>query len=200
MRAPTTARGRATRARIVEAAADLMMRQGVAGTSIPEVLCAAGVSASQLYHYFTDKQDLVHAVIEHQSAFALDAQGEFPLDSLDSLRAWRDAVVALQDQRRCQGGCVMGSLVGELSNSDEAARQALAAGYAQWERRIRDGLSAMRDRGALRAEADVDRLALILLSALQGGLLLTQVRRDTTALQAALDAAIAAIAAETHSG
>jgi AcrR family transcriptional regulator len=200
MNAPTTARGRATRARIVEAAADLMMRQGVAGTSIPEVLCAAGVSASQLYHYFTDKQDLVHAVIEHQSAFALDAQGEFPLDSLDSLRAWRDAVVALQDQRQCQGGCVMGSLVGELSNSDEAARQALAAGYAQWEQRIRDGLSAMRDRGVLRAEADVDRLALILLSALQGGLLLTQVRRDTTALQAALDAAIAGIAAETRSG
>ena len=196
MSAPSTARGRATRARIVEAAAELMVRQGVAGTSIPDVLCAAGVSASQLYHYFTDKQDLVHAVIEHQSAFALDAEGEFPLDSLESLRAWRDAVIALQDRRECQGGCVMGSLVGELSNSDETARQALAAGYAQWEQRIRDGLAAMRDQGVLRAEADVERLALILLSALQGGLLLTQVRRDTAALQAALDAAIAQVEAE----
>ncbi len=196
MSAPSTARGRATRARIVEAAAELMVRQGVAATSIPDVLSAAGVSASQLYHYFLDKQDLVHAVIEHQTAFVLDAQGEFPLDSLESLRTWRDAVITLQDRRECHGGCVIGSFAGELADGDETARLALAAGYAQWEQRIRSGLTAMRDRGVLRAEADVDRLALILLSALQGGLLLTQVRRETTALRVSLDAAISQVEAE----
>ena len=192
-----TERGRATRARIVQAAADQMFRQGVAGTSIPDVLAAAEVSASQLYHYFADKQDLVRAVIAHQVELVLDVQRQFPLDSLASLRIWRDAVIALQDRRECQGGCVLGSLATELADGDEAARAALADGYAQWEQRIRDGLVAMRERGDLRPPADVDRLAVVLLAALQGGLLLTQVSRETTSLRIALDAAIAQVEAET---
>jgi hypothetical protein len=51
----------------------------------------------------------------------------------------------------------------------------------------------MRERGELRADADPDRLALATLTALQGGLLLTQTRRDNTPLKTGLDAAIAYI-------
>jgi TetR/AcrR family transcriptional repressor of nem operon len=193
-----TARGRATRARIVAAAAELIFRQGVSGTSIPDVLAAAEVSASQLYHYFTDKQDLVHAVITHQVEIVIDMQRQFPLDSRAALHAWRDAILAVQERRECQGGCILGSLATELADGDEAARAALAAGYATWEQRIRDGLVAMRTNGELRPEADVERLAVVLLAALQGGLLLTQVSRETTSLRIALDAAIAQI--EAYSG
>ncbi len=46
-----TRKGLATRARIVEAAAERMFRHGVAGTSTEDVLAAAQVSNSQLYHY-----------------------------------------------------------------------------------------------------------------------------------------------------
>jgi TetR/AcrR family transcriptional repressor of nem operon len=66
----------------------------------------------------------------------------------------------------------------------------VAAGFALWEKSIRDGLHAMRDRGVLRREADPDRLGLALLTALQGCLLLTQIRRDTVALESALDTVI----------
>jgi len=189
-----TERGRATRARIVQAAADLMFRQGVAGTSIPDVLAAAGVSASQLYHYFEDKHALVRAVIVHQCEFALGVQAQFPLDSLAALEAWRDAVLALQAERNCAGGCVIGSLASELADSDPEARADLQAGMSRWEHAIRDGLTAMRDRGELRPDADPDRLALVVLAALQGGLLLAQVHRESTAVKVALDAAIAHVA------
>src|SRR5206468_9866758 len=113
------------------------------------------------YHYFADKQDLVREVIAHQVELVLDVQRQFPLDSLKSLRTWRDAVIALQDRRECQGGCVLGTLATELADGDEAARAALAAGYTEWEQRIRDGLVAMRERGALRQAADVERLAVV---------------------------------------
>jgi hypothetical protein len=48
----------------------------------------------------------------------------------------------------------------------------------------------MRDRGELRVGADPDSLALAMLAALQGGLLMTQTRRDTVALETVLDAMI----------
>ena len=111
-----TAKGLATRERIVEASATLMYSGGVAGTSWEDVQNGAGVSASQLYHYFGDKHGLVRAVIAHQTRAILESQQPLlaSLDSLEALRAWRDFLVEGRRQIHCQGGCPLGSLTGEL--------------------------------------------------------------------------------------
>ncbi|CAL9322892.1 hypothetical protein SUDANB148_06607 [Streptomyces sp. SudanB148_2056] len=170
-----------------------MYEQGVAGTSTEDILAAAQVtSPSQLYHYFADKKSLVQAVIEYQTEHVLGFQRPLlqRLDSFEALEAWRDAIVQAQHARRCKGGCPIGSLAAELSDADPQARTRLAAGYAQWEGAIRDGLVSMQERGELDEEADADDLSLALLTALQGGLLMTQTRRDTVALEAVLNAMI----------
>ncbi len=190
-----TRKGQATRARIVEAASELMFRKGVAGTSTEDVLAAAQVSNSQLYHYFADKTALVHAVIEHQADAIIDSQRPLldELDSIAAFRQWRDMLVDVQRRAHCEGGCPLGSLASELAETDEAARTTLAASFERWEAPIRDGLRRMRDRGDLDDQTDVDRLALGTLAALQGGLLLTQARREVRPLEAALDLAIGQI-------
>ncbi|MFC9049759.1 TetR/AcrR family transcriptional regulator [Streptomyces anthocyanicus] len=188
-----TAKGRATRDRIVAAAAQLMYERGVTGTSTEDILKAARVaSPSQLYHYFGDKRGLVQAVIEHQTEQVLGFQKPLlsRLDSIEALEAWRDAVVEAQHARDCRGGCPLGSLASELSDLDPQARARLVAGYEQWGNAIREGLRSMRERGELDGGADPDRLALALLTALQGGLLMTQTRRDTIALEAVLNTMI----------
>src|ERR1700756_757138 len=90
-----TPKGQATRDRIVGAAAALIQERGVAGTTTEEVRDAAGVSSSQLYHYFKDKMALVRAVIAYQTDVVLDAQGELlgHLDNMRALRRWRDLLV-----------------------------------------------------------------------------------------------------------
>ncbi len=190
----TTPKGRATRERIVAAAASLMYVKGVAGTSLDDVRAEAGVSMSQIYHYFADKRVLTRAVIEYQSNLVLDIQERFlgGLDSLEALRAWGDFVVGVQREQGCAHGCPLGSLAGELSVSagDDPARADLANAYSRWRCIIRDGLTNMRARGELRPDADVDALATALLAAVQGGILLTRTERDTSSLQTALDAAV----------
>lgn len=188
-----TPKGRATRTRIVETAAQLMFERGVGGTSVEDVLHAAGVSASQLYHYFGDKQALIRAVIAHQTdtMLALQAPALDVLDSIGALRAWRDLLVDVQRRRQCTGGCAIGSLASELAEADALARADLAAGFARWEGRLREGIQTMCDRGNLRPDADPERLALGILTSLQGGMLLTQLRRDPHPLEVALDTAIA---------
>lgn len=193
-RAPArlTRKGQATRARIVDAATRLMIGTSVAGTRTDDVREAAGVSASQIYHYFEDKPALVRAVIGHATDLVLEAQQPVlgRLDSMPALRAWRDHVVGLQRAHDCAGGCPLGSLAGELAESGDPAREELATGFARWETALREGLATMRERGELRAEADPGQLALALLSALQGGILLTQLRRDPAPMEAALDAVL----------
>ena len=61
-----TARGAATKARIVAAAASLVYERGIAGTSLDDVMAATGTSKSQLYHYFADKDALICEVIRAQ--------------------------------------------------------------------------------------------------------------------------------------
>jgi AcrR family transcriptional regulator len=187
-----TRRGRETRERIIAAAAELVFERGVAETTLEDIRAAAGVSGSQVYHYFADKQALVRAVIDHQAEAVLASQGAWldHLDTIAGLRAWRDLLVGHQRSLECRGGCPLGTLGAELAEIDDAARMAVARGFGRWEAKIRDGLRAMHARGDLPAGADPDDLALATLAALQGGLLLAQVQRDPRPLAVALDAMI----------
>ena len=187
-----TRKGQETRRRIVSEAAALMYEHGVAPTRIEEVQAAAGVSASQIYYYFGDKDGLVRAVIDHQCESVLGVQKPLlaNLDSIEALEAWRDVIVSIHRDGRNQQGCPMGSLSSELSRSTPGARADLLAGFNRWEQALRDGLRAMRVRGELPDRVDPERFALALLAAVQGGLVLTQARRDTAALEASLDTLI----------
>ncbi len=191
---PLTRKGRQTRQRIVTAAAGLIFEQGVAHTTIEDVREAADVSSSQLYHYFADKPALVRAVIEHQADTIVGGQETVDLSSLDGLRAWRDGVIEHQRKLNCSRGCPIGSLGSELAETDPQARAQVAESFRRWEAAIQSGLREMHARGRLAADTDPDTLALALLAALQGGLLLTQIERDTKPLQAALDAMLELIA------
>jgi AcrR family transcriptional regulator len=187
-------RGEQTRQRIVAAAARLIFEHGVAGTTIEAVQAAATVSASQLYHYFADKDDLVRAVIEYQADTIVGNQKSASLDTLERLRSWRDMVVDLERRRQGRGGCPLGSLGSQLAETDPQARADIAAGFDRWQGAIEDGLRAMHASGQLVPEADPAALALATLAALQGGLLLTQMRRQVEPVETALYAMIALIA------
>jgi AcrR family transcriptional regulator len=189
---PRTKKGRATRDRVLDAATTHVFEHGVAGTTLDDVRAAADVSKSQLYHYFADKDDLIHAVIDRTIQQVLDVQPELAdLSSWTAIANWFDGLIKLQVTRQAAGGCPIGSLAGELAETDERARRELAAGYDRWEQPLNEGLEKMRASGKLRRNADPARLATATLAAIQGGLVLTQTRRDPEQLRIALDAAYA---------
>ncbi|MDQ6729423.1 MAG: TetR/AcrR family transcriptional regulator [Actinomycetota bacterium] len=188
---PSTAKGRATRQRIVRTAAELVAEHGIAAVSLDDVGHRASASRSQLYHYFQDKDALIRAVIEAISDAVLSAQDEL-LDHVDSwagIDRWFDALVSIQRERQARGGCPIGSLAGQLAERDPDARVAIADGLGRWEAKLGAGLTRMQARGKLGPEADPAALATATMASLQGGLLLTQVRRDPAQLRVALDAA-----------
>ncbi len=189
---PLTVKGERTRGKIVDAAAGLMLNDGVAGTTIEDVCAAAGVGRSQVYHYFDDKGELVRAVIERQAELVFSGQEPHlsHIQGWESWEAWRDFVVEIQRNAGCVGGCPLGSLASELADEDELTRQILVTSFERWERAFRVGVQRMHALGLLCADADTARLATMLLAALQGGLLLCQTRKDVAPLEAALNGAI----------
>ncbi|MCV7302083.1 TetR/AcrR family transcriptional regulator [Mycobacterium barrassiae] len=191
-----TSRGAATRNRIVLAAAELMHVQGVAATTIDDVLAASSTSKSQFYQHFEDKAELVYEVITQRADEVLSWQ-RLRLEKVDSFRGlhqWRDAIVQRCALRRGLWGCELGSLAAELSDSDDKARASLSEHFTEWRTLLEAALNRMRDSGALRADADTRALATGLLAAVEGGYLLSQTGRDPRLMQAALDMAIGHVA------
>jgi TetR/AcrR family transcriptional repressor of nem operon len=187
-----TRKGQATKAHIIESAATLIGQFGVAGTSTDDVRKAAGVSGSQLSHYFGSKQSLVRAVINHQSESEMVAGHPMlrPLDSMDALRTWADAAIENLEHGSGYGACTLAMLAGAASPGDEQTREELCSAFVRLQSLLRDGLSAMRDRGDLRPDADVEELSMVLLTALQGGTLLGQTMQTAMPMRAAMNAAL----------
>jgi TetR/AcrR family transcriptional regulator, transcriptional repressor for nem operon len=185
-----TPKGERVRARIVEAAAALIHERGVANTTLEEVKVAAEVSGSQLYHYFPDKNDLVQAVIDYQ-ADAIVSRQRHALGSAKGLEAWRKMVITSARRTQAKGGCQLGSLGGQLAESDPEARALIAAGFARWSTAISEELRLLEGDGKLAPGIDPDDLATTVLATLQGGLLLAQVQRSTQPFETAVNTLLA---------
>jgi AcrR family transcriptional regulator len=188
---PRTARGRATRERIVRAATELVSERGVAGTSLDDVRELAQPSKSQLYLYFSDRDELLRAVAESTCDAVIDTQAEIiaGFDSVAGIARYLDAIVGLQFERGTPG-CPIGTLAGQLAEHDEPSRLILADGLGRWEQSLTAGLQTMAARGELRSEVDPALLATKTLMLLQGGLLLSQVRREPEQMTIAADAVL----------
>ena len=185
-----TAKGARTRARIVEEAAALIHERGVAATTLEEVKVAAEVSGSQMYHYFPDKNDLVQAVIDYQADTIVN-RNRHALNSANGVEDWRKMVLAAAKRTKAKGGCALGSLAGQLAESDPEARALIAAGFDQWAAVIADGLRALHADGRLPSGIDPDDLAVTLLATLEGGLLLSQVQQRSRPFETAINTLLA---------
>ena len=191
-----TPRGAATRRRIVAAAANLALTRGAGELSLDDVMEASGVSKSQLYHYFADKNELLREAAALQAERVLGAHAPLleALDSLAAMRRWRDAVLALS-----RGvGCPLGALVYQLPRSARRARTTVEDGLETWREMIEEGLVRMQARGELAREAAPADIALAVLSALQGGLLLSRSAKSDRPLELAFDMALAHVAAQVR--
>jgi AcrR family transcriptional regulator len=171
---PITARGRATRDRILSCAAELMLSEGFSSLSIDRVRKAASVSGSQMTHYFVDKDSLIRAVIRRQTQALLDFHRQpalRDLDTLEDFERWVDLTLRFGRRKTPAAAAVptYGTLVGALGKDDEKTYELLADGYRQWAELLTAGLVRMKDHGVLTADADPVQLAAVLISAHQGG-------------------------------
>jgi AcrR family transcriptional regulator len=167
-----TAKGRATRDRIVKVAAELILSDGLSALNMETLRKAASVSGSQLAHYFTDKGALMRAVVARQINVVLDFHRQpklAELDTFDDFERWIDLNIRYLRRIGYSGTPTYHGLAGQLGKSDAATRDTLAAGYSQWIELLENAIQRMKDHGVLVADADPRKLALVIVSAHQGG-------------------------------
>jgi AcrR family transcriptional regulator len=193
---PITRRGRASRERIVERAAELFAERGIAATTVDEVLAAAGAGKGQFYHYFRSRDELAAAAVGFRCAQVVAGltQALGGVSSLAGLEEALEGFIAGFEQAGLPG-CPIGTLAAEVAGRNEDARLQAAAGFDAWERLLADALERMRQRGELRADASPAVLATGLLASIEGGMVLSQARKDMASLRVAVEAGLARVRA-----
>ena len=167
-----TAKGRATRDRIVKVAAELILSDGLSALNMDALRKAASVSGSQLAHYFTDKGALIRAVVARQIDVVLEFHRQpklRALDTFDDFERWIDLNLRYLRRIGYSGTPTYHALAGQLGKSDTATRETLAAGYWQWIELLEQAIQRMKDHRVLGAHADPRELALVIVGAHQGG-------------------------------
>lgn len=175
-RIPRQARARASVAAILEAAAQILERDGHAGFTTNAVALRAGVSIGSLYQYFPDKAAILAALVER----AADARLGGLADLADSLRhsppgAMADALVdaavagelarprlarlldaeeARLEAERPAGATGLDALIADLLGP--ALPQLPAAARAELARSLRVGVRAVIDDALNRPDPDPD--------------------------------------------
>ena len=180
----------------MERAAELFAARGVAATSLDEVLAAAGAGKGQLYHYFRGRDELVAAAVGLRCAQVLAGLTQ-ALASVASLAGLEQALAGFVAGFEQMGlpGCPIGSLAAEVAEHNEGARLEAAAAFDAWERLFADALERMHERGELRADASPAALATALLASIEGGMVLSQTRKDPASLHLAVEAGLGQVRA-----
>lgn len=183
-----TPKGQATRARLVEGAAEVLRERGVVASTLDDIRARTGTSKSQLFHYFPEGKDqLLLAVAQYEADRVLDDQQPHLgcLDTWDAWYRWRDVVVARYEQ---QGDhCPLGSLFQHVGRAMPGARAIVVTLLRTWQEDLAGGIRALQRGGHLPTSLDVDEAAAALLAGIQGGVTIMMSTGDSTHLRAGID-------------
>jgi AcrR family transcriptional regulator len=188
MEGALTPKGQATRARIIAGAAAVLRENGVAFSTLDDVLVRTGTSKSQLFHYFPDGKDqLLLEVARYEADQVLEDQQPYLgcLDSWDVWYRWRDALV---ERYELQGDrCPLGSLFLQIGRSTPGARAMVIELMRKWQASLASGIRALQSSGHVSTSLDVDETAAALLAGIQGGVTIMLSTGDSAHLRAAID-------------
>ncbi|MET8786123.1 MULTISPECIES: TetR/AcrR family transcriptional regulator [unclassified Streptomyces] len=199
MRGELTAKGRATRQRIVEGAAAVLRERGAALATLDDIMARTGTSKGQLFHYFpAGKDELLVAVAQFEADQVLEDQQPYLgcLDSWEAWQQWRDVVV---ERYEAQGDeCPLGSLFLQIGRSTPGTRAIVIELLRQWQDSLAAGIRALQAAELIPADVDADVRAAALLAAIQGGVSILLSTGRSTHLRAALDQWIADLRGTSH--
>ncbi|WP_067680974.1 TetR/AcrR family transcriptional regulator [Nocardia miyunensis] len=175
-----TAKGQATRKRIIEGAAVHLRSEEPGTVTLDDIRAITGTSKGQIFHYFPGgKEELLVAVARYEAERVLEDQQPHlgALTTWAAWERWREAVLA---RYRAQGRhCPLGSLMGQVATTAGTA-EVVGTLLAQWCEHIRRGIAAMQGAGLVSDRIDPDAVAMTFVAAIQGGV---QVLRTTGSVE-----------------
>lgn len=166
---------------MVLAALELFHQQGIHATTVDQVLEKSGTGKSQFYHYFKNKEGLIHSVLMsfYNRLRSSNSPVQTKLQSWDDLESWFRAFIDFQKSIRWTRSCPVGTIGSDLTGDQELLRQDVRLIFEFTKGSLADFFFMMKGRGELPADANPDTLADFCFTIMQGGLLVSKIKRES---------------------
>lgn len=178
---------------MIETAFDLFHKKGIVSTSVDDILDASGTGKGQFYHYFKNKDDLIHEVLKYFHEHLKNNQlpgNNINIETWDDLERWFGFFLDFQKSVECQRSCPVATIAADLQNGQELLRQDVRLIFEFTRHFLTRFFAAQKAKGELPASADPEALACLCFSIQQGGMLITKIERDESVFLKASNTAL----------
>jgi AcrR family transcriptional regulator len=183
-------KGSDTRERLLEAAESAVLAKGFASTSIDELIAAVGITKSGFFYHFKDKNELAKALMQRYLAhdktvlddlFArADELSEDPLHGfLVALKLFAEMMANLP---KAHPGCLAASFCYQDQLFSQEVRDLNASSFLKWRTRFGERLDLIAAKYPPRGEVDIEALADMAATLVEGGLILGRSLNDVSVL------------------
>lgn len=181
---------RSTKEQVLQAATRLFHERGFGGTSLNDLLAAAGVKKGSLYFHFPSKRDLALSVLERARGQFMEFLGKALQGATPEERLHRflDRALAAHEGMGFVGGCLWGNMALETSDSDGEFADYVAGVFDAWIDRIEAVVAEGQAAGQFRKDLTARQLASHVVASVEGGIMLSRLRKDEAPFRECLDA------------
>ncbi|MBV6626691.1 MAG: TetR/AcrR family transcriptional regulator [Rivularia sp. (in: Bacteria)] len=182
-------KGKETKERILHQAATLFNTRGYAGASISDIMQVTGLKKGGIYNHFQSKDDLALQAFEY-------AVGLIKQRYRGALKNKRHAVERLQgiigvfqdniDNPVVEGGCPLMNTAIESDDSHPILRNRARMVMDDWRDMVRRVLEKGISRGEIRSDVNPDEVATVMITLLEGAVMMSKLYDDAIHLQRAI--------------
>jgi TetR/AcrR family transcriptional repressor of nem operon len=179
-------KGEETRHRIVTEAATLFNQHGFEGSSMSELMKATGLEKGGIYRHFSSKEEVAVEAFDYAWQAALGARThdlDVVPNSVDRLRRFVGNFV----ERRplVPGGCPLLNTAIDADDGNPVLRERARKALREWRDILSSIICTGVERKEIRRSVDAKELATLIISSLEGALMISRLERDREALMAA---------------
>jgi TetR/AcrR family transcriptional repressor of nem operon len=180
-------KGEQTRQAIIRKAAPIFNQRGFEGAALSDLMRATGLEKGGIYRHFESKQQLAGEAFDYAWQLALDARFGEAQKILDTVDRLKRVVLNFRDRRAglVQGGCPLLNAAIDSDDGNPALRTKARRAFASWLGRLQSIIEEGQERGEIRSGVNPTDLATLIVTTLEGSLMLERLQRTPEPLNIA---------------
>ena len=165
---------------MIEVALDLFHQKGIIATSVDEILEKSGTGKGQFYHYFKNKEDLIHEVLQYfyQQLRNEQLPPKINLETWTDLENWFDVFIDFEKSIKCKRSCPIGTIGSDLGDSQDLLRQDIKLVFEFTRYCLSRFFVGLKAKNQLPKSIDPGTLADLCFTVQQGGMLVSKIERN----------------------
>ncbi|QHS50401.1 TetR/AcrR family transcriptional regulator [Edaphobacter sp. 12200R-103] len=180
-------KGDETRQKIIAAAAPLFNKQGYAGCVIKDIMAATGLEKGGIYRHFESKEEIAAEAFDYAWMVASATRQQGLDDIPNHVDRLKQHISRFVTRSSIPGGCPLLNTGVDSDNGNPILRERVRNALKGWQKMLRLILVEGIEAGTVRGDVDPEKVSRVIISGLEGGMLVSRIEKNDEALRDAMD-------------